>query len=247
MRKCLPVHLFKSSLPSKIGGNFPPQLSIPFQNCIILQFIFLQPVFGTADHYKQRRIARSVFQIRFALARVDPGDPVFRIRINRQVRFVPCHPRQSMDDCQKLTDIVRAIRKRAKVKDLFCRLGKHAAIFKPARRSTTGCIHADGWEDRLHAGFLPLSQRRGCAFVGFILRPEGCFRFGTRPKRLKLRARKSLHLLFALCPRRENTRLSPLPYDVVLLIWHNENTKARLFFLLPACFFHCHKNISVRD
>ena len=69
------------------------------------------------DHDKEWRIARGVSELRPALTGIHPGNPVLGVRIDWQLFAMFRQPGQRMNDRQKLTDIVRPIRKWTKAEN----------------------------------------------------------------------------------------------------------------------------------
>ena len=84
---CVLVYLFTFSLSAKISGILAPQIRIPFQDCVIIQFVFCEPILRTADHDEKGRVSRGMFELCSALTGIHPRYSIFRIGINRQLLF----------------------------------------------------------------------------------------------------------------------------------------------------------------
>ena len=207
-------------LPPEVGGILAPQVGLPFEDLILREFVFRQPVFRAVDQGEQDGILRRMFEFGLACPGIDPCNGVLGIGVDGHVHIMFRLPCQRVDDRQKFADVVRPFGVRTGAKDLLAGFGIHAAVLEPARRPAASRIHAYGRQDGFFARMFPLSAGGGFALVIIIMGKVGRIRFGFGIERLKLRTDKTLHLFLALAPRGEDASFASLPNDVVFLLRH---------------------------
>ena len=111
-------HRIHELFSSEIGRNFAPFFGLPFQERDIGISMGFKPILGPFNHLKKFFSLWSTLQLSFAFLLLYPSQSIPAIRINSHTNTFLLHQSQSMDNGQKLTDIVGSIN-RTKVKDFL--------------------------------------------------------------------------------------------------------------------------------
>lgn len=130
------------SLPSEVGGNFPPLLGIPFYNPVMICIIF-KPSFGSFHYLKQLGITFIALQCSLATSVAHPCLPGATVAIYRHVGtphlLQQCKP---VNNGKEFSYIISGIRERPFVKSFFACGNPHATVFHHSRVAAASSIHS---------------------------------------------------------------------------------------------------------
>ena len=127
-------------LSAEVGGDFSPGLGVPLVD-VHSELMGLEPVFCTVDEVEELFVGLVGLYCCLALAVFHPQLRVHAVTINRNIEILLFEESQSMDDSEKLHDIVGRTLDRSEMKKLLSCFDKDPSIFSCTRIAAARTIY----------------------------------------------------------------------------------------------------------